>query len=133
MPENPTRKERFFEKLKDKYRLVILSEESFEEVFSFKLSRTGVYVLLCSFFVILMIITVGLMVFTPLKYYIPGYGDIRQRQEYIQINVKVDSLEKVIDMREKYLHNLKQVLSGDFEKPLDTARLKVPDVGNSTY
>ncbi len=132
MPENPTRKERFFEKLKDKYRLVILSEESFEEVFSFKLSRTGVYVLLCSFFVILMIITVGLMVFTPLKYYIPGYGDIKQRQEYIRINVKVDSLEKVIDTREKYLHNLKQVLSGDFEKSLDTTRLKVPDIGNST-
>lgn len=128
MPGETENKEGFLEKLNDRYRLVVLNEETFDEVFSFKLTRTGIYILLSTFFVLLTILTVGIMVFTPLKYYIPGYGDIRQRQEYIRLNMKVDSLENVIDTRERYWSDLKQVLGGDFNGQLDTVRMKVTGV-----
>lgn len=126
MPGESENKEGFLEKLNNRYRLVVLNEETFDEVFSFKLTRTGIYILLSTLFVLLTILTVGIMVFTPLKYYIPGYGDIRQRQEYIRLNMKVDSLENVIDAREHYWSDLKRTLNGDLNRPLDTARMKVP-------
>ncbi len=126
MPGESENKEGFLEKLNNRYRLVVLNEETFDEVFSFKLTRTGVYILLSTLFVLPTILTVGIMVFTPLKYYIPGYGDIRQRQEYIRLNMKVDSLENVIGAREHYWNDLKRTLNGDLNRPLDTARMKVP-------
>lgn len=120
-------------KLNSKYRLVILNEDTYEEVTSFKLSRMGVYVTLCTVFVLLVAFTVGVVVFTPLKYYVPGYGNMRQRQEYIRLNMQVDSMENLMSSREKYLKDLQQVLSGNFKNAsLDTVQLKLPSVGNST-
>jgi type IV secretory pathway component VirB8 len=130
---NNNKKEGLLVKLKNRYRLVILNEETFEEVTSFKLSRLSVYVALSTLFVVLVAITAAIVMFTPLKYYIPGYGDLKQRQEFIQLNMKVDSLQTVMKDREQYWQNVQQVLLGDFNPDkLDTTSLKLPPVINST-
>lgn len=123
----------FLGKLKNKYRLVLLNEETFEEVSSFRLSRMSVYVAVSSAMVIFGFVIFIVLAFTPLKYYIPGYGSLKQRQEYIKLNMQVDSLEHVLIQREKYLGDVKKVLRGeDFDEQLDTTQLRLPDVGNST-
>ncbi len=117
----------------NKYRLVILNEETFEEVSSFKLSRMSVYIALCTIFVLLVTLTVGIVVFTPMKYYIPGYGNMKQRQEIVRLNMKIDSLDRMMEAKGKYLQDIRQVLSGNFTRSkLDTVQLKVPNVANST-
>lgn len=121
------------EKLNHKYRLVIMNDDTYEEVTAFKLSRMSVYIALSTLFVMLVAITVATVVFTPLRYYIPGYGDLKQRKEFIRLKMRTDSLETAINARDQYLNNIKQVINGEFTGKVDTTLLKVPKVDNSTY
>ncbi|MCK6694286.1 MAG: hypothetical protein L6Q97_19565, partial [Thermoanaerobaculia bacterium] len=67
--------------LRDKYRLVIMNDETFEEVTSLKLTPLSVYIFLSSLVVGTAILVTLLIVYTPLKRYIPGYGDFRRDAE----------------------------------------------------
>lgn len=122
---------RSLDRLNHKYRLVIMNDDTYEEVTAFRLSRMSVYVALSTLFVLLVAITVATVVFTPLRYYIPGYGDLKQRKEFLQLRMRADSLERSIITRDQYLDNLKNVIGGNIK--LDTNMLKVPKVDNSTY
>ncbi|MGE7774314.1 hypothetical protein [Chitinophaga caseinilytica] len=124
-------KGRSLDRLNHKYRLVIMNDDTYEEVTAFRLSRMSVYVALSTLFVLLVAITVATVVFTPLRYYIPGYGDLKQRKEFLQLKMRTDSLERAISTRDRYLQNLKNVIGGNIQ--LDTNMLKVPKVENSTY
>ncbi|WP_291913462.1 hypothetical protein [Chitinophaga sp. CB10] len=93
----------------------------------------SVYIALSTLFVLLVAITVATIVFTPLRYYIPGYGDLKQRKEFIHLKMRADSLESAVNARDKYLDNIKQVINGEFTGKLDTTMMKVPKVDGSTY
>ncbi|MFC0772846.1 hypothetical protein [Terrimonas alba] len=112
-------------RLRNRYRLVVMNDDTYEEVVTFKLSRLSVYIVLSTIFVVLVGLTVALIVFTPLKYYIPGYDDLRVGREYRQMKYRVDSLEKQMDHQTRYIDNIKRVLNGD-AAALDTTVLKVP-------
>ncbi|HEX4958930.1 MAG TPA: hypothetical protein VFV46_12180 [Lacibacter sp.] len=118
-------------RLRNRYRLVIMNDDTYEEVVTFKLSRLSVYVTFSTMFVLLVGLTVALITFTNLKYYLPGYGTQSQRRELILYKTKIDSLEKSMQYKDQYLDNLKKVLSGDM-KALDTATLEIPQVEKST-
>jgi hypothetical protein len=68
-------------RLRNRYRLVVMNDDTYEEVVTFKLSRLSVYVGLSTIFVLLVGLTVALIVFTPLKYYITGYYDLKLGRE----------------------------------------------------
>ena len=81
-------------RLRSRYRLVVMNEDTFDEVVAFKLTRLSVYIALSSLFVILVGITVALIAFTPLKLYIPGYGEAQKAKEYEMLKMKADSIEQ---------------------------------------
>ncbi len=112
--------------LRNRYRLVIMNDDTYEEVVTFKLSRLSVYVVLSSFFVILISLTAALIFFTPLKQYLPGYGRKSARKELRLLKLKTDSLEQTIHYKDQYLLNLKKVLAGDINLRYDTTVLKLP-------
>jgi len=114
------------QRLRNRYRLVVMNDDTYEEVVTFKLSRLSVYIGLSTIFVVLVGLTVALIVFTPLKYYIPGYDDLKVGREYRQMKYRVDSLEKAVSYQAKYIENIKKVLSGDATAVLDTTQLQVP-------
>lgn len=113
-------------RLRNRYRLVVMNDDTYEEVVTFKLSRLSVYIGLSTIFVVLVGLTVALIVFTPLKYYIPGYDDLKVGREYRQMKYRVDALEKEVDYQAKYIENIKNVLNGGEATKLDTTELKVP-------
>ena len=113
-------------RLRNRYRLVVMNDDTYEEVVTFKLSRLSVYIGLSTIFVVLIGLTVALIVFTPLKYYIPGYDDLKVGREYRQMKYRVDSLERQVDYQARYIDNFKKVLNGDVSTSLDTMKLKVP-------
>lgn len=113
-------------RLRNRYRLVVMNDDTYEEVVTFKLSRLSVYIGLSTIFVVLIGLTVALIIFTPLKYYIPGYDDLRVGREYRQMKYRVDSLEKEVSFQARYIDNIKKVLNGDVNATLDTTELKVP-------
>ena len=113
-------------RLRNRYRLVVMNDDTYEEVVTFKLSRLSVYIGLSTIFVVLVGLTVALIVFTPLKYYIPGYDDLRVGREYREMKYRVDSLEKAVESQSDYIDNIKKVLRGDATTTLDTTQLQVP-------
>ena len=113
-------------RLRNRYRLVIMNDDTYEEVVTFKLSRLSVYVLLSTIFVVLTGLTVALIVFTPLKLYIPGYGDVNNTRELRELKIRTDSLEQAVRYKDQYLQNLKGVLGGDASAKLDTTALRLP-------
>ncbi len=119
-------------RLRNRYRLVIMNDDSYEEVVTFKLSRFSVYVFLSTIFVLLTGITVGLIVFTPLKLYIPGYGSNTATRELRELKIRTDSLEKSMKYKDQYLQNIKKVLGGDVTVNLDTSMLNIPEPEKTT-
>src|SRR4051794_30114892 len=112
--------------LRNRYRLVIMNDDTYEEVVTFKLSRLSVYVTLSTIFVLLTGLTVALIVFTPLKMYIPGYGDVTNTRELRELKIKTDSLEQAMRYKDQYMSNIKRVLGGDISVKLDTTTLNIP-------
>lgn len=119
-------------RLRNRYRLVVMNDDTYEEVATFKLNRLSVYIALCTVFVVLVGLTVALIVFTPLKYYIPGYGDQAERRLMIDMKIRADSLEQQLRYREAYWDNVKKVLSGDVPGQSDTSTLSIPNLERST-
>lgn len=113
-------------RLRNRYRLVVLNDDTYEEVVTFRLSRMSVYIVLSTVFVVLVGLTVALIVFTPLKYYIPGYGNAQIGREYRQLKYVTDSLEKQVIYQAQYIDGIKKVLSGDVPLNLDTTQIEVP-------
>lgn len=104
---------KFTKKLLNKYRLVILNEDTFEERLSFRLTRLNVFVLLSLSTIFLVVATILLIAFTPLREYIPGYSSTELKKQAIELNYKTDSLMQVIAVNEKYYLSIKKVLHGE--------------------
>ena len=102
-------------KLLHKYRLVILNESTFEEKISFKLSRLNVFVTGTLFIIVLIGLTTLLVAFSPLREYIPGYSSTKLKRQATELTYKTDSLVTVLEYTNKYLKNVRLVLSGDLE------------------
>jgi hypothetical protein len=114
-------------RLRNRYRLVVMNDDTYEEVVTFKLSRLSVYIMLSTIFVLLVGLTVALIVFTPLKYYIPGATtDYKAANELRQLKYQVDGLEKQITYNIQYIEGIKKALSGNSTVQLDTVKLVVP-------
>ena len=119
-------------RLRNRYLLIVMNEDTYEEVVKFRLSRLSVYIILSTVFVLLTILTVALIVFTPIKYYLPGvgYGDARQAKEFRQLKMRTDSMENAMKFKQQYLDNLKKILDGKVSS-LDTIKLNLPKEDNT--
>lgn len=110
--EKPKAKRKFFEKLRDRYRLVILNEDTLEDVWYAVLSRMNFMVWIGLIGVVLVAIGIVLVSFTPLREYIPGYPDGNMRRMFILNTLQVDSLEEQLRVRDQYIENIKFILKG---------------------
>jgi hypothetical protein len=104
-----------------------MNEDTYEEVVKFKLSRLSVYIALSSAFVFMVAITSALIIFTPLKYYLPGvgYGNAKQVREFRKLKIRTDSIERSLNQQQQYFDNLEKVLEGKVISK-DTNNLKLP-------
>jgi len=116
-----------FKRRSNTYRLVVMNDDTFDEVIAFRLSRKSVYIGFSITFILLVGLTIALIAFTPLKYYIPGYGTKESRTTLQLLQIRTDSLEQSIHYKEQYLEGLKKVLSEGNPKQLDTLPLQLPE------
>jgi len=113
MEERKKRPKKIKRKLLDKYRLVVLNEDTFEERISLKLNRLNVFVLGSSISIFLVIATTILIAFTSLREYIPGYSSTALKKQATQLTFKADSLQQIIALNDRYYSSIKKVLQGD--------------------
>ncbi len=115
MVKKESRKQRIKKKLTNKFRLVILNEETFEERFSVKLSRLNVFVFGGIFSFLLIAVTTVLIAFTSLKEYIPGYASTKLKKQATRVSYETDSLKIKIKTLQNYTKSLQAVLKGEIK------------------
>ncbi len=132
MSEN-TKSKKKFGKLRNKYRFVLINEDSFEERFSLRLSRLNVFSLFAALSLFWVFIMIYLMAFTSLREYIPGYTDPELKPKIYQLNLTLDSLETQLYYNEQYIENIRRLLRGEDLIEGDSSNIEnVHDYGNIT-
>ena len=115
-----TNKLSFWKRIRFKYKLSFINENTLEEVWSFRLSQLSVFVSLGVFAFSLVAFTALIIIMTPIRNYLPGYLDVEVRKEIVQNALRADSLERMIEIQNLYLKNVTGIISGTIE--LDSIR-----------
>lgn len=104
------------ERLQHQYRLVVMNDETFEEVGSYRLTWMNVYIALSVFLVLLVTIIVLLFAFTPIKRYLPGYSTTStENSDLYKIEKRIIALEKEVNAREIYIKSVQDALTNNVE------------------
>ena len=125
-------KVRLWDRLKYKYKLSVINETSYEEVFNFRLSQLHVLTALSVLAVILVALTILLIAFTGLREFIPGYPDGNMRQMIAQNALRVDSLENELLKRDRFFKSIRLVLNGGDTTSLERSREDTARYRNDT-
>jgi murein DD-endopeptidase MepM/ murein hydrolase activator NlpD len=113
--ENKKAKTRW-QRLKDTYRLVVMNDETFQEVGSYKLSLLNVYVALSTLVVLVAIFVVLLIAYTPAGRLLPGYHyGGSNNSELLQLYHELDSLEQLTQAQDRYNESFRRLLVGEVQ------------------
>ena len=85
---------------------MVLNEDTYEEKFSYKLNKLNIFLLIALTGITLVVTTIGLIAFTSVKEYIPGYDSSVLRQNAIKNIELLDSLEKVVNKNQNFINSL---------------------------
>jgi len=110
---NEKKKAKKLQKLKNKYRLVILNDDTFEEKISLRLSQLNVFTIIGITSLLLIILVLILVAFTPLREFIPGYANVNVRKEGLKNTFRVDSLTIAMAQKDLYIDNLRHIIQDD--------------------
>ena len=102
-------------KLYTKSRLVLVNEDTFEEIFSLRLTLMNVFVVGTLGAILIVTLTTFFIAFTPLREYIPGYASGDLKRNATQLALKSDSLTTALAKNEAYIASIKKVLMGQVE------------------
>lgn len=115
-------------KLRFQYRVSVLNENTLEESWHLRLSRLSVLIYGSTLVLITFIVLTILIFATPIRYYLPGYGDSGNRNSIIHESMQTDSLLQQIEIQSGYLDILRGIISGTIKPDsivsLDSVKLK---------
>ena len=98
-------------KAKERFRIVVLSDDSFKERFSFRFTPLTFISIIIVSMVLLIALTSVIIAFTPLREYIPGYGSGYSKEQVRRLSQRMDSLNLVIEEETIYLKDtLKELI-----------------------
>ena len=101
------------ERLKHKYRLVILNDDTFEEKISLRLSQLNVFVIFGVSSFVLILLVILLIAFTPLREFIPGYANVNIRKQGVENFLKSDSIAIALTQNTLYIENIRHIIQGE--------------------
>lgn len=107
------KKQSFLKKLRNQYRFAVFNEQTYEELFVFRLSRLNAVTIFGGLGIVLIVLVTLLIAFTSLREYIPGYPDANQRLLIVRNTQRVDSLIIEIDKRDRFINSFQAILRGE--------------------
>lgn len=113
MAKKTQKKSKFRQKITNKYRLVVLNEDTFQERLSFKLTILNIFVFGGVFSIVLIALTTVLIAYTPIREYIPGYASTQLKKDASRLLYETDSLKNRLKLIENYTKVLIPILSGN--------------------
>jgi len=115
MATQSTEKQGFFKRLKNKYRLVIMHDKTFEVQTSVKLSAWNIVIFASTLFVVIAFLVYLLIILTPLKSYVSGYSEVSTTRQLLENSSTVDSIMFALEANEVYLTNVTKTLKGEVD------------------
>ena len=110
----------FWRKIRFKYKLSAINENTLEEVWGIRTSIFSGAIIFMGIAFLLIALTSIIIITTPIRYYLPGYLDAEIREQAIKTAIKIDSLEQAVRYQERYINNIKLVVSGEIPVNLMT-------------
>jgi murein DD-endopeptidase MepM/ murein hydrolase activator NlpD len=107
------KKSSLLKKLNSKYKLAIFNEQTYEEVFVFRLSRLNAFTMVGAFGIVLIVLVTLLIAFTSLREFIPGYPSPNERLLIVRNAQRADSLSFEIQRQVRFIENMQARLRGE--------------------
>ena len=123
--KNKKQNKSFLKRIFNDYKVVISSEDTFEEKFSFKANKINVLIIMLVYSIILISFTISIVFFTQLREMVPGYSSTDLLNRAIYLTKKIDSLEQQIALNNKFYKSIEDVLSGNIDELVPRDELSV--------
>ena len=123
--KNKKQNKSFLKRIFNDYKVVISSEDTFEEKFSFKANKINALIIILVYSIILISFTISIVFFTQLREIVPGYSSTDLLNRAIYLTKKIDSLEQQIALNNKFYKSIEDVLSGNIEEFVPRDELSV--------
>lgn len=118
---------KFFAKLKNKYRLVLINDSTFAESFSIRLTPINVLMLFSSLTLFFIVLTFLAFSYTPARHLLPASGKAGANADWIELNQKLEDVKRQLENKQVKLDALEKILGGEEDK-LDTTSAIKPDM-----
>ena len=114
--KNKKQNKSFLKRIFNDYKVVVSSEDTFEEKFSFKTNKINAFIIMLVYSIILISFTISIVFFTQLREMVPGYSSTDLLNRAIYLTKKTDSLEQQIALNNKFYKSIEDVLSGNIDE-----------------
>ena len=118
------KKSSFYNKIRFKYKLSVLNENTLEDVWHIRLSALNVFLSVFFVAVLYFFIIAVLIIYTPLRGFLPGYTDNAKLSKQILVDaMRIDSMYQAVSTNTAYVEMLRRVMASEI--PVDsTATIK---------
>ena len=114
--KNEKQNKTFLKRIFNDYKIVVSSEDTFEEKLSFKANKINAFIIMLLYSIILIAFTISIVFFTQLREMVPGYSSSDLLNRAIYLTKKTDSLEQQIALNNKFYKSIEDVLSGNVDE-----------------
>ena len=114
--KNKKQNKNFLKRIFNDYKVVVSSEDTFEEKLSFKANKINAFIIVLLYSIILIAFTISIVFFTQLREMVPGYSSSDLLNRAIYLTKKTDSLEQQIALNNKFYKSIEDVLSGNVDE-----------------
>ena len=108
-----SKKQKILKKLKNKYRLVLINDSSFAEVFSIRLTPMNVLMLASSALLVFTFVIFALIAYTPVRQLVPGYGKFSDNAAIIELTQQVEELTRLQKEGMEKQEALRKIINGE--------------------
>ncbi len=123
--KNKKQNKSFLKRIFNDYKVVVSSEDTFEEKLSFKANKINVFIIMLVYSIILISFTISIVFFTQLREMVPGYSSSDLLNRAIYLTKKTDSLEQQIALNNKFYKSIEDVLSGNINEFIPRDKLSI--------
>ena len=123
--KNEKKNKTFLKRIFNDYKVVVSSEDTFEEKLSFKASKINAFIIMLLYSIILIAFTISIVFFTQLREMVPGYSSSDLLNRAIYLTKKTDSLEQQIALNNKFYKSIEDVLSGNVDEFVSRNELSI--------
>lgn len=126
METGQKKKKNWKKRLLKPYRLVLMTDETFEPKSSARVTPLKVILLSLLSVFLLVSLVVALFVYSPIKQKLPGYGDMNTKKDAMELILAYDSLERLVGPIKEKLDKGLEIASEDNLAPPKDVQLKAP-------